>query len=43
MDGVATYPGVGNMVGVDAFVRDVDLQVPPLGIHLFFHNHRFFY
>jgi len=30
MDGVATYPGVGNMVGVDAFVRDVDLQVPPL-------------
>jgi len=30
MSGVGDKPGVGSMQGVDAYVRDVDLEVPPL-------------
>jgi len=30
MEGVGHKPGVGSMLGVDAYVRDVNLEVPPL-------------
>merc|ERR1711962_177432 len=30
MEGVGLKPGVGAMLGVDAYVRDVNLEVPPL-------------
>ena len=30
MRGVGHYEGAANMEGVDAYVRDVNLEVPPL-------------
>ena len=31
LNGVAGKQGVGSMLGIDVYVRDVNLQVPPLG------------